>query len=295
MMSLSLAPNPDSMARLAAGLLVVVLAGCGSNPVRPTSDISAGASEESSAAVAVAPIPDGLQRFEAQRLQQARQAEQAGRLADAASAWEVLAVLSPDNTEYRQHALAAQQAVDQAVVQRLARAQAARQKGDVVMAERLFLEVLALDPGHGPSASALREMEAERNRASVVGRFAQPPNLAARNGKTSTAANTGPMPRGAAASPSLSTQTPSQRNQYEHASLLASQGELDAAIAQLTDGGGSKPKDAESRQLLARLYAQRGDQRVARDPKAARADMDRALDLDPSLKETRAKLQTLPR
>lgn len=287
--------EPGALARVAAAVLVACLTGCGTTSVRPTPDATAPTLESIPPSSSAAPLGDGVARFEVQRLQEARLAESAGRLAEAAVAWEVLSLLRPGHADYLQRATAARQAVDQAVVQRLTRAQAVRQKGDNIAAERLFLDVLALEPTHVAAASALREIEAERNRASVVGRFAQPPNLAARNGKNGAApAPASPMARGST-SPSPSQATTGQRNQLEHASLLAGQGELDAAISHLLDAGGAKPKDPETRQMLARLLAQRGEQRASRDPKNARADMERALDLDPGLKETRARLQALPR
>lgn len=85
-----------------------------------------------------------------------------------------------------------------------------------------------------------------------------------------------------------------QRNLLEHASLLASQGELDSAITMLSDAGQAVLRDPEGRLTLARLLAQRGELRAKRDHNAARLDMERALELDPSLKEVRARLKVLP-
>lgn len=280
--------------RAAVPVLVLWLAGCAS-PIgvpAPSAD-SAGAS---ASATAMPPSLSGVDRFEAVRKDQALLATRQGRLAEAALAWEVLALLRPGQAEYQQQWSAARQALEQAVTQRLARAQAARQRGDTSAAERLYLEVLSLSPAHASASQALRDLETERNRASVVGRFAQPFNLQARSGRgTTNAPATAPVPRGQTATPGAPPGTTNQRNLLEHASLLVSQGELDSAIALLNDAGSAVLRDPESRQTLARLYAQRGEFRAARDHKAARSDMERALELDPSLKEVRARLQALAR
>ncbi|MBL0147862.1 MAG: hypothetical protein IPP87_03665 [Ideonella sp.] len=80
----------------------------------------------------------------------------------------------------------------------------------------------------------------------------------------------------------------------EHASLLASQGELDAAIALLADSGPASLRDLDSRNLLVRLYLQRADQRASSDLKAARGDLERVVELDPTQTEAKMRLQTLP-
>lgn len=220
-------------------------------------------------------------------------AERQGRLAEAVLAWEVLTLLRPDDAEYRRRWLGARLAVDQAVTLRMARALAARQRGDALAAERLFLEALGFNPSLQAAAAALRDMEAERNRASVVGRFAQPPNLQARAGKAPPPQ--APAPRGQTAPPlPAPVPAPGQRNLLEHASLLASQGELDAAIALLADSGPASLRDLDSRNLLVRLYLQRADQRASSDFKAARGDLERVVELDPTQTEAKMRLQTLP-
>lgn len=87
---------------------------------------------------------------------------------------------------------------------------------------------------------------------------------------------------------------PVQRNLLEHASLLASQGELDSAIAMLNEAALAAPRDQELRKQLVHWLEVRGEQLTARDPKAARADFERALELDPQARNARARLQALP-
>jgi tetratricopeptide (TPR) repeat protein len=87
---------------------------------------------------------------------------------------------------------------------------------------------------------------------------------------------------------------PVQRNLLEHASLLAGQGELDAAIAMLSEAAQAAPRDLELRKQLAHWLETRGEQTTAKDPRAARADFERALELDPQARNARARLQALP-
>lgn len=240
---------------------------------------------------AVVPAPTGdrsIDRFEAQQRQHAEQHARQGRLAEAALAWEVLTLLRPSRTDYRERLAEAHAAIDKAVGQRVAKATAAQQRGDTQGAERAWFEVLAVDPNHGAAAHALREIEKERNRASVVGRFAQPPGLTSRNGSAAA-----PAPR--SRTPERTMTTPGQRNLIEHASIMASQGELGAAIAMLSDPASVGTQDVQARQLLARLLVQRADAQSPSQREAAVADLEQALKLNPKLDAARIRLQQLQR
>jgi tetratricopeptide (TPR) repeat protein len=233
-----------------------------------------------------------LQRFEQQQLERAERAARAGRLAESALAWEVLTVLQPRQETYRARLAQTRQAIDKEVAQRLARASSAQQRGDLNAAEKAWLEALSLDPRDAVAAQSLRDLERERNRASVVGRFANPPVMTARNGGGQVASMpTAPSSRGAEQNQIL----PGERNQVEHASMLAGQGEIDAAISLVIDQFGSSPTDLRTRQLLASLYVQRADRQSGRDNAAAIADLERALALNPKLDQARSKLQQLKR
>lgn len=270
-------------AGLAAALLW--LSGCSTPPTAPVA--------ATAPAVVAEPAPaadPAVTRFEQQQLDAALLAQRQGRLADAALAWEVLAVLRPDNTDYRARLSEVRQAIDRGTALRMARALSSRQRGDAAGAERAYLEVLSLDPRHAAAASALREIEVERNRASVVGKFVQPPSL---NGRAGNGSGPQPAARGPAM-PVPVAALPVQRNLLEHASLLASQGELDSAIAMLNEAALAAPRDLELRKQLVHWLEVRGEQLTARDPKAARADFERALELDPQARNARARLQALP-
>lgn len=239
----------------------------------------------------VVPAPMGdrsVDQFESQQRQHAEQHARQGRLAEAALAWEVLTLLRPARSDYRERLAEARAAVDKAVSQRVAKATAAQQRGDIPGAERAWFEVLAVDPTHGAAANALREIERDRNRASVIGRFAQPPGLAPRNGSVAA-----PAPR--SRTPERAAATPGQRNLIEHASIMASQGELGAAIAMLSEPVGTAAADPQARLLLARLLVQRADAHPPSQREAAVADLEHALKLNPKLESARARLQQLQR
>lgn len=274
-----------SPGRAGLALAVLWLYGCSTPPTAPVS--------AAAPAVVVEPAPaadPAVSRFEQQKQDAALLAQRQGRLAEAALAWEVLTVLRPDNSEYRARLGEVRQAIDRGTAQRMARALSARQRGDAAGAERAYLDVLSLDPRHAGAASALREIEVERNRASVVGKFVQPPNI---NGRSGNGSGTPPAARGQAM-PAPAAALPVQRNLLEHASLLAGQGELDSAIAMLNEAAVAAPRDLELRKQLVHWLEVRGEQLTARDPKAARADFERALELDPQARNARARLQALP-
>lgn len=264
-------------------------------PTPPPASPPIAASTQTSRGTVFAPVipkaDSARDRFEAQQLDRAAQATRLGHLADTALAWEVLSVLRPANGHYRRRWVEARAAIESAVVQGMARASAARRRGDASIAERAWLEVLALEPRHATAAQALRDLERERNQASVVGRFAQPPAI---GGRTAPSAVTqAPLPRGrvAMAAPT----SPGQRNQFEHASMLAGQGEIDAAIALLTEHTTRSTHDAQMRLLLADLHVQRAERRPEGDSVAAAEDLERALQLNPRLDNARLKLQQLRR
>ena len=240
-----------------------------------------------------------LERFVAEQIAQAQQATRDMRLAEAALAWEALSLAMPQRAEFAASLEQTRRVIAQAVAQRMAVAAAARQRGDHTTSERAWLGALALDPAHAPAAAALRQLERERHQASVVGRFGAPPGAPLR---ASTVA--------AFASPGRAASTPSavggraleaasvsvgQRNLLEHASLLASQGDMDAAISLLAEQLARTPNDSPCRLALAALHVQRADLRFGAHPKAAVEDLQRALRLNPRLESVRLRLRQLQR
>ena len=271
--------------------LATGLAGCSSTPpnpkpvtAQPSASVAPTAAPSAAASFAVADDSQVL-RFEQSWREAAVQAQGQGRLAQAALAWEVLTVLRPAQAEYQAQLAKTQQAIDASVRQRLARAGVARASGEGNAAERGYLEVLALDPANAAAVQALRSLEQERKRASVVGRFAAPP-----------ASLLSSAPSNSLATPSARNADLAigQRNVIEHASMLAGQGEIDAAIAMLNDASAAAPRDVVLRRLLAQWHWQRAERLASSQPAAARADLERALALDPQLQGARETLNGLP-
>jgi tetratricopeptide (TPR) repeat protein len=82
------------------------------------------------------------------------------------------------------------------------------------------------------------------------------------------------------------------RNDLEHAALLAGQGELDDAIALLERRVGAQPRDDAARQSLADLYQQKAELALAaRDPAAATVLLEKSLRLDPGDRQAAERLQ----
>jgi tetratricopeptide (TPR) repeat protein len=166
--------RPRAGGRLLPFCLVLCLGACGSRPPAPA---AAGAPVDPPRAApsATAPDrPDGAAAFEHQQRERAEIAQRQGRLADAALAWEVLTVLRPQRSEYRERLAAARAAATTARDDRVDKGAAAYKRGDLDGAAQHYLAALALDPTHDASAEALRSIERERQRRHG-GRLARDP------------------------------------------------------------------------------------------------------------------------
>lgn len=262
-----------------AMLLVVAawLGGCAAPPSPPVARDERVAIDPTVERAAVDEDPE-LDRFERVLRERAGQAAKAGRLADAAMAWEVLTALRPGDPVYQRQLAVAREAIRSAVARLTERALSEQRRGDAAAAAATWLELLSADPLHAAAAQALREIERERHRGSGSARFVAP----------------GGRPAWPAAS-ETGTPRPSQRTRFEHASLLAAQGELDAAIDQLTEPSGANAADARTRALLVELLLRRAEQTADRSRIAAIADLELALRLDPGSARARARLQQLRR
>lgn len=115
-----------------------------------------------------APEPSAQARFEKGQRETARHALQEGRWSDAAWAWDVVLALHAHDAEARAGRQEALAATASGAAERLRRAQQAQQRGDWETAQRLHLEVLALDPLNVLAADALRHMERQRTKRGVV-------------------------------------------------------------------------------------------------------------------------------
>lgn len=252
-----------------AALVLLGAAGCAAPPV------SAPVPRHAPPPSATEAVTDaGLERFLRRQHLRAQAAAAAGRWAEAALAYEVLALVEPDDPAYAAARDEWRRRVDAAAAEHFAAAEGLRRRGELDAAARAHLHVLSLDPGHAGSADALRAVERERNRRTIVGRFSR--QLLARRPASDGEAN------GYA----------DARNQIEHATLLARQGDLEAAIALLRDGLRGQG-DAARRGLLADLHVQRAETLRLRDPQSARASVEAALALDPGHAAARALARQL--
>jgi hypothetical protein len=241
--------------RVCTCLLLALLQACASRspPVAPPS-------EPVPAPAAPPPRTDGaaIDQFERRQRDRAELAQRQGRLADARQAWEVLQLLPSAQAEAGRRLAELQQQVQTQLAERLPRAVAAHKRGELDAAAQLYLGVLALQPQHEAAADGLRAVERERNKRNHVGKLARF-TLARRPASD-------PDPAKAAARPAANKPLPratGDRNEVEHAAMLASQGELDDAIALLQAHLAVQRNDAEARRLLNELLAQQQAQPAA--------------------------------
>ncbi len=248
------------MRLLAATVCAGLLAGCAAPPSNPgaTTPFSTGGSRAS------------LSTFEQQYRDRATNAQRQGRLADAAIAWEVLAVLRPETREYREALADTRRQIDAAVAERLPRAVQAQRRGDLEAATQGYLAVLALKPDSTSAADALRSIERERVKRQQLGRLSRL-TLTRRSAEATSPNDKAVAPAGV------------DRNELEHAAILARQGEIDSAISLLERRTTADRNDRAARNMLADLYERKADDALAaRDTSGAIAWLDKSLRLDAS-------------
>lgn len=270
-----------SLTALLLGGCVATLLGCSSTAPPPA------ARSVASPQPTAAPSRSG---FEREYRERAANAARQGRLAEAALAWEVLTVLRPDVTEYREALADTRRQIDAAVADRLPRAAQAQRRGDLDAASQLYLSVLALQPEHATAADALRAVERERVKRQQLGRSSR--TMLTRRAATDAEvmADKAAVAGGA------------DRNELEHVAMLARQGELDSAIGLLERRVAGSRNDRAARELLADLYERKAEEAVtARDSAAAIVLLEKSVRLDPSdtraaerLKQLRASAATRP-
>jgi hypothetical protein len=222
--------------RLALLALAAMGAGCAS--LSSTQEVVV---VEHEALPASVPLSGGAAGFE-QRLRDRAVADgRQGRLADAAVGWEILSVLRPDVPEYRERLNETRRVIHAAVPERLQRAQNAWKRGELDTASAQFLAVLALQPDHPQAADALRGIERNRNRSLYLGKLSRI-TLARSSGGGLQTAKVGGPPEG---------------NELEHAAMLRTQGEVDAAIALLERHVAVHGADPKACQLLGDMLLQK--------------------------------------
>ena len=217
------------------------------------------------------PEDEAMRSFASQRRDAAELAAKQARWADAAWHWQVLLALDAQDATARAGYAQAKAAAAVTAAERMQQARHAQQRGERETATRLYLEVLVMVPDHAAAAAALRDMERARTRrGNVQGyrpMFAAPPvRPATQNG---------------------------DRNDLEHASMLAAQGDPDAAIALLQPLASGPQADAAARAQLADLYFQQALRLESQDRAAAVAALERCLRLAPGHRQAAAKLKVL--
>lgn len=242
------------MRRLAAAAVVgsvAALVGCAGTA--PTDAADARVKPE-----AVSPASSG---FEQQYRDRAASATRQGKLAEAALAWEVLTVLRPQARDAQDALASTRRQIDAAVAERLPRAAQAQRRGDLDGATQHYLAVLVLQPDSATAADALRSIERERVKRQQLGRasrliFARRVGNAAAVAPDKAAA--------AAATTSTTAASPSaDRNELEHATILARQGEIDTAIGLLEKRVAANRNDRAALGLLADLYERKAEDLLA--------------------------------
>lgn len=117
--------------------------------------------------------PPSVAAFERAQQERALKLAQEGRLAEAESAWEVLALLRPSAVEYRDRLEQTRSRIDSETADHWRKAEQARRRGELDNAQSQYLQVLQLQPDHVAAADALRAIEKERNRRSYLGRLSR--------------------------------------------------------------------------------------------------------------------------
>lgn len=249
--------QPTIGARFAGGcslmILSLALLGCAGNrpaaeapkPAAPADAPSTGPGAEALAAI---------DQFERRQRERAELATRQGRLADALQGWDVLATLRPQRAEYRAAHADVQKQIQAQIAERLPKAQAAHKRGELDSAAQQYMAVLALNPEHELAADGLRAVERDRNKRNYVGKLARNTLVRRQPGDADN-----PKSNGKAAASKPAPKATGDRNEVEHAAMLAAQGELDDAIALLQAHLAVQRNDAEARRLLADLQAQKAE------------------------------------
>lgn len=152
---------------LTLATLCAAFAGCGSTPRVETPPSALPAD------TAPPPAPHALSTtgtLEARHRQRALAFASDQQWADALAHWEVLALLNPDNTEYRDAVAKTLARISKLTADLLRDAERARQREQLDQATVLYLRVLNLDREHAVAAQALRDIDAERTRRAYANR-----------------------------------------------------------------------------------------------------------------------------
>jgi len=144
---------------------LVLLAGCAQVPPAPA--------PAPVAVTRLSPQDERLRAATAKHQQLATQAKQAGDLATAATHYQILTLLAPNDAVYRNELAATRAEIGRRVKENLAAGNAAMRSGDTDRAAESMLKVLALEPENAEAAKSLRDIEAQRLSKIQAGRAAK--------------------------------------------------------------------------------------------------------------------------
>lgn len=247
-------------------LLAWSLAACaGPGPLAP-GDAGAGPAGSATAASALAnhTLAQALPAFEARQRAEASAAEQQGRWADAAWAWEALQAVRPGDDAVAARLRQARTAADSRATLLTQQARLSLQLNDAAAARDLFLRALTLQPTHAEAIDGLRALESSQLRQRIS---------AARQVRSSPA------------------RTPALRQTADFASLLVAQGELERAVELLRPLASGRQPDPALRQQLSDVYLLWAERLHGQDPGRALATLRKSLQTDPRNARAAARLR----
>jgi tetratricopeptide (TPR) repeat protein len=166
---------------------LALLAGCAEVPVAPP---------EPPAATRLSPQDERIRTAIAKHRQLAAQYRQAGDLAAAATQYQLLTLLAPDDGTFRTELAATRAEIARRVKESLAAGNAALRSGDADRAAESMLRALALDPENAEAAAQLREIERQRLSRIQASRAAKAGGVAGANGAQRAASPRAPATAG---------------------------------------------------------------------------------------------------
>jgi tetratricopeptide (TPR) repeat protein len=187
-------------------------------------------------------MPTADSDFEQRKRQQAEELVQAGRWADAAAQWEILALLRPERGEYADKLTEAHGRATSQAGEHVAAAAEARRKGDLQRAATLYLKALSADPRNATAGSALRELEREQSSRAYF-------NHATRTARAARAPYS------------------TDRQELDMAVMLLHQGDYAESAQSLQSYLKRYPQDETAKRALRDAYAALGKQRIEQGKK----------------------------
>jgi len=219
------------------GALVVVVAalsGCASGPQSPAAEPA----PEDSATRAAAELAAERHRAQALKLEQAQD------LAGAATQWQIVLLLRPDDAQANARLAALRRSIARTVAVEREAARDAQRRADLDQAQQSWLRVLSYEPYNDEAVTALREIERQRATRRAAERAAR-----ARMEEGTATGRNRTAKRGA----------PTEAGEYdiEQSLELLRAGDAKAALPELQRYALANPRDRAGRERIAvAVYAQ---------------------------------------